>query len=290
MALTDAENLAAPRAGLMSRVRALLTGEHAAAQRMAGMAFVIRVASAGVIFLVANRAGALDGQLRFWHLCLGLDVAGAGRRYRASRAAADRAALHSRIHPSQPARHLARLPDRQPLDHVRPRDGVRPARRGCHLCADALARPALDPTVLSRLHLAAVLRRFADVRRAGAVLQLDRAGARPAFLAAPCRAVRADGPRSCGGIRHRRHDHHDRTDARDLEHVAVAARVGRSAVEGRRAVRRAAITNCGAGSQPRYRSSWFGRSTPCSATRTCWCSSSFGHRRRSAITMPRQKR
>jgi O-antigen/teichoic acid export membrane protein len=51
MALTDAENLAVPRAGLLSRARSWLGSEHTAAQRVAGFAFIIRVASAGVVFL-----------------------------------------------------------------------------------------------------------------------------------------------------------------------------------------------------------------------------------------------
>jgi O-antigen/teichoic acid export membrane protein len=57
MAMTDAENTVAPsaRPGLVARLRAraqaLLTSENGAAQRMAGMAFAIRVASAGVTFL-----------------------------------------------------------------------------------------------------------------------------------------------------------------------------------------------------------------------------------------------
>jgi O-antigen/teichoic acid export membrane protein len=53
MALTDAESIAAPgpAARLVARVRGLLTGEHASMQRMAGTAFIIRVASAAVVFL-----------------------------------------------------------------------------------------------------------------------------------------------------------------------------------------------------------------------------------------------
>ena len=57
MTLADAGDLKAPkpRPGLAgrakSRVRAWLAGEHGAAQRMAGTAFIIRVASAGVVFL-----------------------------------------------------------------------------------------------------------------------------------------------------------------------------------------------------------------------------------------------
>jgi O-antigen/teichoic acid export membrane protein len=52
MALTDAENLAPRmRSRLVARARALLTGEHASMRRMAGTAFVIRVASAAVVFL-----------------------------------------------------------------------------------------------------------------------------------------------------------------------------------------------------------------------------------------------
>src|SRR4051812_21361956 len=65
MAMTDAENIAAPDAQpgaqasaqdssiarLRAKVQVLLTSEHGAAQRMAGMAFMIRVASAGVTFL-----------------------------------------------------------------------------------------------------------------------------------------------------------------------------------------------------------------------------------------------
>ena len=53
MALTDSENLTspAPGFGLPTRVRAWLSSEHGAIQRMAGGAFVIRVTGAVVIFL-----------------------------------------------------------------------------------------------------------------------------------------------------------------------------------------------------------------------------------------------
>jgi O-antigen/teichoic acid export membrane protein len=51
MALVDAESLAAPRSRLIARIRGLLTGEHASMRRMAGTAFIIRVASAAVVFL-----------------------------------------------------------------------------------------------------------------------------------------------------------------------------------------------------------------------------------------------
>ncbi len=53
MALTDTNEIPARRPFLRvpARVKAFLTGEHAAAQRMAGTAFAIRVASAGVVFI-----------------------------------------------------------------------------------------------------------------------------------------------------------------------------------------------------------------------------------------------
>src|ERR1700743_2040548 len=61
MAMTDAENIAAPSAQssvqgsalarLHAKAQAWLNSEHGAAQRMAAMAFLIRVASAGVTFL-----------------------------------------------------------------------------------------------------------------------------------------------------------------------------------------------------------------------------------------------
>jgi O-antigen/teichoic acid export membrane protein len=53
MALTDAEHLAPPsaRSRVTARLRGLLTGEHASMRRMAGTAFIIRVASAAVVFL-----------------------------------------------------------------------------------------------------------------------------------------------------------------------------------------------------------------------------------------------
>ena len=53
MALTESENLS-PRASvfrLPERVRAWLSSEHAATQRMAGNAFIIRVTGAVIIFL-----------------------------------------------------------------------------------------------------------------------------------------------------------------------------------------------------------------------------------------------
>ena len=57
MALIDANDLGAPgarpgfAARLRTRLHSWLNSEHGAAQRMAGMAFAIRVASAGVTFL-----------------------------------------------------------------------------------------------------------------------------------------------------------------------------------------------------------------------------------------------
>lgn len=53
MAITDANSLASPgiAARLKARLRDALTGEHMAAQRMAGAAFLIRVSGAAVVFL-----------------------------------------------------------------------------------------------------------------------------------------------------------------------------------------------------------------------------------------------
>jgi O-antigen/teichoic acid export membrane protein len=51
MALVDAEPITAPRSRLIARVRGLLIGEHGSMRRMAGAAFIIRVASAAVVFL-----------------------------------------------------------------------------------------------------------------------------------------------------------------------------------------------------------------------------------------------
>ena len=53
MAVTDADDLSAPRSRfrLPARVQGWLKSEHAPAQRAAGMAFVIRVAGAAVVFL-----------------------------------------------------------------------------------------------------------------------------------------------------------------------------------------------------------------------------------------------
>src|SRR4051812_7396018 len=53
MTLTVSKDLPArrPLFRLPARVQTLLAGEHSAAQRMAGGAFAIRVASAGVVFL-----------------------------------------------------------------------------------------------------------------------------------------------------------------------------------------------------------------------------------------------
>jgi O-antigen/teichoic acid export membrane protein len=58
MALADAKDISTPhrsapnlRTRLLTRDRALLTGEHSSMRRMAGTAFAIRVASAAVVFL-----------------------------------------------------------------------------------------------------------------------------------------------------------------------------------------------------------------------------------------------
>src|SRR5437870_2659678 len=53
MALTDSKDLPArrPLFRLPARLQTWLAGEHAAAQRMAGTAFAIRIASAAVVFL-----------------------------------------------------------------------------------------------------------------------------------------------------------------------------------------------------------------------------------------------
>jgi O-antigen/teichoic acid export membrane protein len=53
MAFSDADHNAAPvaRLSLIARAKAWLTGEHDTAQRVAGMAFIIRVTAAAVVFL-----------------------------------------------------------------------------------------------------------------------------------------------------------------------------------------------------------------------------------------------
>lgn len=51
MALADAKTLVAQRPRLLARVQAFLASDHAAAQRVAGNAFVIRVGGAGIVFL-----------------------------------------------------------------------------------------------------------------------------------------------------------------------------------------------------------------------------------------------
>jgi O-antigen/teichoic acid export membrane protein len=51
MALTEAEDVAVPSTGPIARAKAWLGSEHTTAQRVAGFAFVIRVASAGVVFV-----------------------------------------------------------------------------------------------------------------------------------------------------------------------------------------------------------------------------------------------
>jgi hypothetical protein len=52
MAITDAnEPTRGPFSGLSGRLKAWRASDHGAAQRMAGTAFAIRVASAGVIFI-----------------------------------------------------------------------------------------------------------------------------------------------------------------------------------------------------------------------------------------------
>ena len=53
MALTDIKPLSArrPLISMAARVKAWLASEHGATQRFAGTAFIIRVASAAVVFL-----------------------------------------------------------------------------------------------------------------------------------------------------------------------------------------------------------------------------------------------
>ncbi len=192
--MTDAENIAAPAPSRTPDKR-----NRAPARKGAGLAHqrARRGAAHGRHGLhdpcrqrrrhlpVADRARPLDGRLRFRHLCLGLDLAAARRRHRASRHSADRTALHPGIHPPQPDRRAARLLYRQPLDRLRARDCLRAGWRSRDLRARAFTRSAHRAAVLSGLRVAAVLHHRADVRRARPLLQLDRAGARAAHPAPP---------------------------------------------------------------------------------------------------------
>ena len=85
---------------------------------------------------------ALDGLVRVRRLRLCVDLGAAARRPDRSRHRDRRAALHSRIHRHQAARHAARLPRRQPLAGARHGDRVGGARGARHLpVRRASARP-----------------------------------------------------------------------------------------------------------------------------------------------------
>ena len=180
---------------------------------MAGMAFAIRVASAGVTFLsqiaLARWMGGFDFGIyvAVWTwLVLAGDI----------------------VHLGLPLIAQRYIPE---YTHHNQFDALRGFLIGSRWITFGLATafaligagaifaltPWLDPHTVLPFYLACVSLPFfthlADVRRARALLQLDRAGARAAHSAAPGRAVRADGAGLCGGIPDRRHHHHDRADA-----------------------------------------------------------------------------
>ena len=192
MALTDAEDLSPrpPSACEPLRLRVRRPGSRASTaptQRMAGTAFVIRVASAVVVFLSQILLARWMGSFEFgiyvyvwtWLLLVG-DIVHLGLPLIAQRYIPEYTQRNA-------ARRAARLPDRQPL-----------ARRSGSATAVALLGAALvhaldawlDPhTVCRSISPASRCRstRSPDVRRRRALLQLDRACAGAAFAAAPDR-------------------------------------------------------------------------------------------------------
>ena len=280
MALTDAEDLAAPpaQAGRAARLRARardwLDSDHGAAQPH-GRHWPSPSASPapGVTFLSQIAAGALDGRFRFRHLCR---RSGPGCCWPATSsiwaAARSRSATFRNTSHHNQLDRAARLPDRQPLDHLRFGHRVRAAWRGDRACLRS-GRGSIR-TWCVPFYLACVRCRSSRVS-----LMLRRRWRAPttgSCVGARCRILCC--VRSCcsrlmalglmrRGISDRCHDHHDRarrwrSGARrscQLFWCLTAAQGRLVATGGPRAIRGA-----GAGSRPRCRSSWCGRSTPCS--------------------------
>ena len=152
MALTDANDLPArrPLMRLPARVKTWLASDHGTAQRFAGTAFLIRVASAAVVFLSQILLARWMGSFEFgtyvyvwtWVLLVGdlvhLGVPLTGQRF------------IPRIHAAPIVRRPARLSDRQPMAHLRRRHRRRAHRRAGGLCDGA----ALDRNVILPLYLA----------------------------------------------------------------------------------------------------------------------------------------
>ena len=195
MALTDSENLP-PRASafrLPARVRAWLSSEHGATQRMAGTAFVIRVAGAVVIFLSQILLARWMGGVEFgiyvyawtWLQMVG-DI------------------IHLGL-PLTAQRTIPEYTQRNDLDGLRgfligsrwivfaAATTVAAARRARGACARAIARQRHRHAALSRLRRAAALPGEQHARRAGAPLQRRQHRAAAALRAAPAHADRGDG-------------------------------------------------------------------------------------------------
>ena len=182
-------------------LRDWLSGEHAPAQRMAGTAFLIRVAGAAVIYPVAGPARALDGRLRIRHLRLCLDLAAADRRDRPLGL------------PLSAQRIIPEYTKRSQSDWLRgfllgsrwtgvcDRPPWRHARRGRRVSARRGARARHHHAALSRL------RRRCRSTRSPACWTASRAPttavntrAAAAVRAAPADADRGDGGGAAGGI------------------------------------------------------------------------------------------
>ena len=235
-------------------------------QRMAGTAFIIRVASAAVVFLSQILLARWMGSFEFgiyvyvwtWLLLVG-DIVHLGLPLTAQR--------HIPEYTQHGALDLLRgYPDRQPLAHVRARP-PRVALLGAAAmhALEGVARPARHHAALSRLRGAAVLHLLVHARRRR---RAPTTGSRwrccRIRCCGPILHARADGRRLCRGLAARRHHRHGGDRHRDLDarRSASSLLLDRPARQDRRARRRGPTTSA-AGSRPRCRSSRCGASTRC---------------------------
>ena len=274
------------------RIKAWLAdhSDRSRAQRAAGIAFLIRVASAALLYVSQVLFARWMGSFEFgvyvyvwtWVLLLGglvdLGIATGAQRFIPG------------IHRPQAARHAARIPLRQPLARARDGDrmgGARGARRVAVRRASAFLR---DHAALHRLRRPAAVRARPPAGRHGALLRLDQSRADAALRDPLAAADRRDGRGLLAQAADRRLDrdarrgrHHlgdgDRPDAGDEPRGCE-----RRSSPGRRPTRRAR------GSRPRCRSSWWKASTCCSRTPTCCCCGSIARPTRSRSTTRRRRR
>ena len=231
------------------------------AQRAAGIAFLIRVASAALIYRQPGAVRPLDGLVRVRRLRLCVDLGAAARRPGRSRHRDRRAALHSGIYRPQAARHAARLPLRRRwLVLAMATVWAALAALGIWLFGDHL-RFLRDHAALHRLRRPAAVHARPPAGRHGALVRLDQPRADAALrhpLAADDRrdgrGLLAQAADRCLDRDARRDRHHlghgDRPDAGDEPAAETEGRARAEELCGRRVARGLAADLHGGGLLP----------------------------------------